>query len=157
LRAEAELTLRRIGEQGLKVLLPKRQHQERAMKYLCLAYYDEEKFNALPNEELEAIVKKCRSYDAALLATGKVTFIGSLSMPQYWKSIRPGGDKPTVTDGPFTEAKEIVGAFFIVEAKNLNEAVEIASKHPAAHLGANIGWGIDVKACEFFEQIQEQK
>ena len=127
------------------------------MKYLCLAYYDEEKFNALPNEELQEIVKKCRAHDAALLGTGKVNAIGSLSMPQYWKSIRPGGDKPTVTDGPFTEAKEIVGAFLIVEAKNMDEAVEIASKHPAAHLGANVGWGIDVRACEFFEQIPSRE
>ena len=126
------------------------------MKYLCLGYYDEEKFNALPNEELEAIVKKCRAHDAELLATGKVMLIGSLSMPQYWKSIRPDGGTPKVTDGPFTEAKEMVGAFFIVDAKNLDEAVSIASKHPAAHLGAHIGWGIDVRACEFFEQIPEQ-
>lgn len=126
------------------------------MKYLCLGYYDEEKFNALPNEELQALVKKCRTHDEALLKTGKVLVIGSLSMPQHWKSIRPGADKPSVTDGPFTEAKEIVGAFFIVDAKNLDEAVQIASKHPAANLGANVGWGIDVRACEFFEQIPAQ-
>jgi len=126
------------------------------MKYLCLGYYDEEKFNALPNEELEVIVKTCRAHDAALLATGKVMLIGSLSMPQYWKSIRPGGDTPKVTDGPFTEAKEVIGSFFIVDARNLDEAVSIASNHPAAHLGANIGWGIDVRACEFFEQIPQQ-
>jgi hypothetical protein len=123
------------------------------MKYLCLGYYDHEKFNALPNDELQAIVKQCRAHDAALLETGKVVAIGSLSMPQYWKSIRPAGGKPSVTDGPFTEAKELVGAFFIVNALNMSEAVEIASKHPAARLGANIGWGIDVRACEFFEQI----
>jgi hypothetical protein len=123
------------------------------MKYLCLGYYHQEKFNALPNEELEALVKKCRTHDEALLKTGKVSIIGSLSMPQYWKSIRPGTDKPSVSDGPFTEAKEIVGAFFIVDATNLNEAVEIAAKHPAAHLGATVGWGIDVRACEFFEQM----
>jgi hypothetical protein len=126
------------------------------MKYLCLGYYDEAKFNALPNEELQALVKKCRAYDEALLQTGKVLVIGSLAMPQYWKSIRPGADKPSVTDGPFSEAKELVGAFFIVEAKNLDEAVQIASRHPAANLGASVGWGIDVRACEFFEQIPAQ-
>jgi hypothetical protein len=126
------------------------------MKYLCLGYCDEEKFNALPNEELQALVKKCRAHDAALLATGKVMLVGSLSMPQYWKSIRPGGMTPTITDGPFAEAKEIVGAFFIVDAKNMDEAVEIASKHPAANLGAHVGWGIDVRACEFFEDIGAQ-
>ena len=46
------------------------------MKYLCLGYYDEEKFNALPNEELQALVKKCRAHDAELLATGKVMLVG---------------------------------------------------------------------------------
>lgn len=129
---------------------------EGVVKYLCLGHYDEEKFNALPNEELQALVKKCRAHDAALLATGKVLLVGSLSMPQYWKSIRPGGTKPTVTDGPFAEAKELVGAFFIVDARNMDEAVEIAAKHPAANLGAHVGWGIDVRACEFFEEVGVQ-
>jgi hypothetical protein len=77
-------------------------------------------------------------------------------MPQYWKSIHPGGPKPAVTDGPFTEAKELVGAFFIVDATNMGEAVEIASKHPAANLGAHVGWGIEVRACEFFEELEDQ-
>jgi hypothetical protein len=127
------------------------------MKYLCLGYYDEAKFNALPSDEVQTLVKNCRAYDKALLDTGQVSLIGSLSMPQQWKSIRPGGDKPSVTDGPFSEAKEVVGAFFIVEAKNLAEAVQIASNHPAANLGAHVGWGIDVRPCEFFEQIPAQQ
>jgi len=140
----------------VRPFLPSGEMTERTMKYLCLGYYDEEKFDALPGEEVQALVKKCRVHDEALLKTGKVAIIGSLSLPQHWKSIRPGSGKPTVTDGPFTEAKEIVGAFFIIEAANLGEAVEIASKHPAAHLGADVGWGIDVRACEFYEQIPVQ-
>ena len=126
------------------------------MKYLCLGYYDEQRFNTLPDTEVQALVKKCRAYDEALLNTGKVSIIGSLSTPQSWKSIRPGSAKPAVTDGPFTEAKEVVGAFFIVEAKSLDEAVEIASKHPAANIGAHVGWGIEVRACDFYEQIPDQ-
>jgi hypothetical protein len=122
------------------------------MKYLCLAYYDVEKFQALPQAELDAIVKECRSHDEALHKTGKVTVVASLTMPQEWKSIRPRNGKPVVTDGPFTEAKEMVGAFFIVEAKDMDEAIEVASKHPAAHLGESVGWGIDVRACDFFQQ-----
>jgi hypothetical protein len=129
---------------------------ESAVKYLCLGYYDQEKFNALPSEDVQELVKKCRSHDQALLNTGRVSIIGSLSLPEHWKSIRPGSGTPSVTDGPFTEAKEIVGAFFIVDALNLAEAVEIASKHPAARLGADVGWGIEVRACEFFEQIPAQ-
>jgi hypothetical protein len=50
-----------------------------------------------------------------------------------------------------------VGAFFIVDAKNMDEAVEIASKHPAANLGAHVGWGIDVRACEFFEEVGQKQ
>lgn len=122
------------------------------MKYLCLGYYDVEKFQALPPAELDAIVKECSAHDEALKRTGKVTVIASMAMPEEWKSIRPASGKPMVTDGPFTEAKEVAGAFFIVEAKDMAEAVEIASMHPAAHLGESVGWGVEVRECDFFEQ-----
>ena len=123
------------------------------MKYLCLGYYDVEKFQALPPAELDAIVKECAAHDEALKRTGKVTVIASMAMPEEWKSIRPGSGKPMVTDGPYTEAKEVAGAFFIVEAKDMAEAVEIASMHPAAHLGESVGWGVEVRACDFFEGV----
>lgn len=122
------------------------------MKYLCLGYYDVEKFKALPPAELDAIVKECTSHDEALRQTGKVTVNASLAMPEEWKSIRPVNGKPVITDGPYTEAKELVGAFFIVEANDMAEAVEIASKHPAAHLGEDVGWGVEVRACDSFVQ-----
>ena len=64
----------------------------------------------------------------------------------------PGRGKPFVTDGRYTEANELVGAFFIIEAKDMAEAVEIASKHPAAHRGADVGWGVEVRACETYKQ-----
>jgi len=120
------------------------------MRYLCSGYYDPQKFNALPKDDLAALIAKCRLHDEALHATGKVTFLASLSAPKEWKSIKPGDSKPVITDGPFSEAKEVVGAFFIVDAENMDEAVSIASMHPAAHLGKDVGWGIDVRACEFF-------
>jgi len=122
------------------------------MKYLCLAYYDATKFEALPKREVEALVRKCRDHDEALRETGKMNVLGSLAAPREWKSIRPGRGKPLVTDGPYTEAKELVGAFFIIEARDMAEAVEIASKHPAAHLGADVGWGVEVRACDMYEQ-----
>ena len=122
------------------------------MKYLCLGYYDAAKFEALPKPELEALVRKCKDHDQELRKTGKMKVLGSLSAPQEWKSIRPRRGKPSVIDGPFTEAKELVGAFFIIEATDMAEAVAIASKHPAAHLGADVGWGVEVRACEMYEQ-----
>ena len=61
----------------------------------------------------------------------------------------------TVIDGPFAETKELVGGFFIIEAQDLNDAVRIASKHPAAHLGGAIGWGIEVLPIEKLLQVTQ--
>ena len=57
-----------------------------------------------------------------------------------------------MTDGPFAETKEQVGGFFIIEARDLNEAIRVASKHPAALLGEQVGWGIEVRPIEMFDQ-----
>ena len=58
-----------------------------------------------------------------------------------------------VTDGPFAETKEQIGAFFIIEARDLDEAAEVASLHPAARLGENVGWAIEVRPIDHFEQL----
>ena len=63
-------------------------------------------------------------------------------------SIRPKNGKPTVTDGPFIESKEQLGSFFIVEADNIDEAVKIASLHPAAIFGEKYGFGIEVRPIQ---------
>jgi hypothetical protein len=122
------------------------------MKYLCLAYYDVQKFEDLSEAELHAIVDRCPQHDVALRASGRLVATGSLELPRQAVSIRPGGGKSLITDGPFTETKEQVGGFFIVEAADRDEAVRIASLHPAAHLGERVGWGVEVRAFEMFEQ-----
>jgi len=113
-------------------------------QYLCLGYYNEQKFKAMSKAEVADIVKQCAPHDAALRATGRMSMVGSLAFPAEAISIRPRNGKPVVTDGPFTEAKEIVGSFWLIEAKDREEAISIASKHPAAHLGEHIGWGVEV-------------
>ena len=118
------------------------------MKYLCLAYYDEAKFAALPKVELDAIVSQCAARDAALRATGRLVMVGSLAEPRSSTSIRPRQGRASVTDGPYLETKEQVGAFFIVEADDLDEAIAVASLHPAATLGEAIGWAIEVRPIE---------
>ena len=82
----------------------------------------------------------------------KMLIQGSMSEPNTWKSIRPVNEKSTVSDGPISESKEQIGAFFVVEAENIDEAVRIASLHPGAHLGKYFGGGIEVRACDMFEQ-----
>jgi hypothetical protein len=122
------------------------------MKFLCLAYYDEKKFEALPKAEMDAIVSKCKPHDEALHNGGHMLLVASLAAPQVSKAVRPRGGKPFVTDGPYAETKEQLGSFFIIEAENLEEATAEASKHPAAHLGENIGWGIEVRTIDYFKE-----
>ena len=121
------------------------------MKYLCLAYYDEKKFDALPKAEFDAIVSRCPAYDHALRNSGHLITQASLGSPSATATVRPRNGNPVVTDGPFTETKEVVGGFFIIEALDLNEAIRVASKHPAAHLGEQIGWGIEVRPIDGYE------
>jgi hypothetical protein len=121
------------------------------MKYLCLAYYDEQKSESLSGVELQAIVSRCSPYDAELRASGHLVAQGSLQSPRSSASVRPRHGRVSVTDGPFAETKEQLGGFFIIEARDLNEAIRVASKHPAAHLGEEIGWGIEVRPMDVFE------
>ena len=121
------------------------------MKYLCLAYYDEKQFEALPRAELEAIVKQCSGYDEDLGKSGHLLMQASLASPRATITVRPRSGKPSITDGPFIETKEQVGGFFVIEARDLNEAIRVASKHPAAHLGEQVGWGIEVRPIEMYE------
>jgi len=119
------------------------------MKYLCLAYYDEKKFETLTPADLAAIGKECRPHDDDLRRTGKVLEVGSLAATKASRSLRPRGGKVLVTDGPYAETKEQVGSYFLIEARDLDEAIEVASKHPAARLNEHLGWGIEIRPIEF--------
>jgi hypothetical protein len=123
------------------------------MKFLCLAYYDEAKLNAMPKAEFQAMVSKCPAYDAELRNTGHLLFSASLGEPTETICIRPKGGRVSITDGPFAETKEMIGGFFMIEAENAEEAKRIASHHPAAHLGEHVGWGIEVRPVGFFLQV----
>ena len=122
------------------------------MKYLCLAYYNEKKFEALSQSEVDAVVSQCPAHDAELRNSGHLIMQASLGPARATTTVRPRNGKPFITDGPFTETKEQVGGFFIIEARDLNEAILVASKHPAAQLGEKMGWGIEVRPIEGFEQ-----
>ncbi len=119
------------------------------MKYLCLAYGDKTKMDALSREGLAAMVRECKPYDDDLNRTDGLLFHEGLSWDVT--TVRPRSGKVSVTDGPFVEVKEQVGGFFIIEARDLNDAIRIASKHPAAHLGEDLGWGIEVRPIAQFQ------
>lgn len=120
------------------------------MKYLGLAYYNPEKFAAMAPAEVQALVSQCPPLDEKMQATGKMLVSASLSEPKDWVTLRPRGGKPQISDGPYTESKEMVGGLFIIDAETRDEAVRLAAMHPAATLGEAGGWGVELIPMEFF-------
>ena len=86
------------------------------MKYLGLAYFTPEKFAAMAPEDVKALVSQCPALDEKMRATGKVLVSASLGDLDSWKTLRPRNGKTHVSDGPYTESKEVVGGLFIIEA-----------------------------------------
>lgn len=121
------------------------------MRYLCLGYYDPAAFGALSAEEQRAIGDECRPHDEAFQASGRVRVVASLEHGVA-RAIRPAGHGPSVTDGPYAEAKEVVGSFFIIEAGDLGEAVRIASLHPAANVRPDLGFALEIRPIEFYRE-----
>ena len=115
------------------------------MRFLCLGYLDMSSFDAAPEAEKGEILKACFAQCVPFRATGKVVEEEGLVHASRAKTIRPRKGRPFVTDGPFMETKEQIGSFFIVEAADIDEAVGIASLHPAALMGEAYGFGIEVR------------
>jgi len=117
--------------------------KEADMRYLVLAYGDQKKMEALTKEQFEALVAKCKPLDDELKRSGH--YVSGDSLEWATTSIRTRGGKMVVTDGPFVESKEKVGGIIVIEARDLNEAIRVASMHPAARLGEEGGWFLELR------------
>jgi hypothetical protein len=124
------------------------------MRYLCLCYYDQKKFDALSKSDLEALGRACAPHDEALRNSGRLILVGSLALPPSSRTVWPGSGSPSVTDGPYARTDEPFGAFFMIEARDMAEAVEVASKHPGAHVGEYLGGGIEVRPIDMLDQLE---
>ena len=127
------------------------------MQFLCLCHYDLAGFARFGPADFEEMGRICAPHDAALKASGKVSMIGSLGMPDQFKTLRADENGVTVTDGPYEETGEPFGAFFIIEADSIDEAVEIAKLHPGTHLGHMMKGGIEVRPIDQVEQVGPAK
>ncbi|SAL65040.1 DGPFAETKE family protein [Caballeronia cordobensis] len=114
------------------------------MKFLGLAYFTPEKMAAMAPVDVRELVSQCPALDERMRATGKVLVSASLGDLDKWRTLRPSGGKTHVTDGPYAESKEVVGGLFIIEADTRDEALRIASMHPAATLGEESGWAVEL-------------
>ena len=113
------------------------------MKYLCLAYGDPKKTGAMSKSEVDALMSEIRTYDAELRESGHLVTAESLEWAAT--TLRSRNGKVVITDGPFLEAKELVGGLVVIEARDLDEAVRVASMHPAARTGENLGWAVELR------------
>ena len=120
------------------------------MKYLGLAYFTPEKFASMSPDDVEALVSQCPALDEKMRATGKVRVSASLGDLEGWRTLRPVNGKTQVSDGPYTESKEVVGGLFIIEADSHDEALRIASMHPAATVGEEGGWAVELIPMDFY-------
>jgi hypothetical protein len=121
------------------------------MKYLCLAYGDERKYQAMSKAELEEMGVKCKSHDEDLRQGGHLALIASLAPTRSSTTLRPLNGRTMIHDGPYIETKEQLGGFFILEARDLNEAIQAASKHPAARVGEMMGCALEIRPIDFYE------
>ena len=106
------------------------------MRYLCLVYADEAKLNALPQAEVDALVDEVLANNEELRASGHLVLAEALEQVDAAVTVRVRDDGLSVTDGPFAETNEQLGGFVLVEARDLNEAVRIAGRIPAARYGS---------------------
>lgn len=105
------------------------------MKYLFLAYNDETLLQSLPPSELDALGEACLANDEALRASGHLLAVEGLQGCNSATTVRVQNGKTTLDDGPFTQTNEQLIGLFFIEARDLNEAIQIASHMPQARSG----------------------
>jgi hypothetical protein len=106
------------------------------MKFLCMAYEEERKLNQLSKSEWHVLRQQTLDYVETLRNRGQLIVTHALRSADDASTVRMRDGKLAVTDGPFAETKEQLGGFFLIEAKNLQEAIEVASKWPSAAIGS---------------------
>lgn len=103
------------------------------MKYLCLVYSDETKLHSLPESPRD---DECMAYADRLRGSGHLLAGEALESVQSATTVRVRNGKLSVTDGPFAETKEQLAGFYLIDARDLNEAIQVASKIPPARVGS---------------------
>ena len=117
------------------------------MKYLCMIFFDEKKLDALSKQEYEALVNESLAYDDTLRKRGHLIAAQALESVHTATTVRLRSGKVSLTDRPFAETKEQIGGFVLIEAKDLNDAIQLASKIPVIRLG-----GVEVRPVKTISQ-----
>lgn len=110
------------------------------MKYMLFCCTEEQKLNAMSEREMNAIMDETLSYIEELRKSGHYVASERLEPVETATMVRVRNGKLSTTDGPFAETKEQLGGFWLIEARDLNEAIQVAAKFPSARIG-----GIEVR------------
>jgi len=105
------------------------------MKYICLGYMEEKRWETMSDSERNAFMDECFAYDDELRKNGHFVGGEALQSAQNAITLRWRSGKVTVTDGPFAETKEQLGGLLMLEARDLNHAIQLMSKHPGVKAG----------------------
>ena len=117
------------------------------MKYLCLIYDEEKKLAAMPQPESDAFMGEYFAFTDGIRKSGHYLGGEALQPVETATTVRSRNGKVSTTDGPFAETKEQLGGFYLIQAKDLNEAIQVAAKIPSVRLGS-----VEVRPVVEFEQ-----
>ncbi len=106
------------------------------MKYLCLIYDEEQTLGAMPKDELDAFLGEYGSFTEGIIASGHFVAGEELQPVHTATTVRIRNGRVSTTDGPYAETKEQLGGFYLIEARDLNDAIQVASRIPSARTGS---------------------
>jgi hypothetical protein len=106
------------------------------MKFVLLCCTEEKQLAGLSQNEMKALMEETSAYCEALHKSGQLIMAEPLESVEMASTVRVRQGRMSITDGPFAETKEQVGGFFLINARDLNEAIQVASRFPSARLGS---------------------
>jgi hypothetical protein len=116
------------------------------MRYLCLIYLDEKALAAMPEKDMNALNARHLELNDDLLDSGHFVEAEALQPASDSTCVRVRNGRTTLVDGPFAETKEMVAGFYVIEARDLNEAIQVAARIPSATFGT-----VEVRPCRDLE------
>jgi hypothetical protein len=142
-----------VNDAARRVTLPTINKRRRVMKYICLGYIEPGRFQGMTEEEQHMMLDECFDYDSHLRANGHFAAGEALQPPEtaltlYWKN-----GKVATIDGPHAETKEQLGGILVLEARDLNHAIQLISQHPGLKYGP---WEIR-PAADLTEMMKESE
>ena len=106
------------------------------MKYLCLIYDEEKKLHDMSKTEMDALMQEYFAFTKDIQKSGNLLGGNDLQPVRTATTVRVRNGKVSTTDGPFAETKEQLGGYYLINARDLNDAIQIAAKIPSARLGS---------------------